>query len=56
MKRLAIALAAALALAAVASADTQKKDVNIKASDGVTLRGTVSWMRAQLLGHGATDR
>jgi dienelactone hydrolase len=40
MKRLAIALSAALTLAAVASADTQKKDVDIKASDGVTLKGT----------------
>ena len=40
MKRLAIALTAALTLAAVASANTQKKDVDIKASDGVTLKGT----------------
>src|SRR6266851_715363 len=40
MKRLAIALTAGLTLAAVASADTQKKDVDIKASDGVTLKGT----------------
>jgi dienelactone hydrolase len=40
MKRRAIAVIAALVLAAVASADTQKKDVDIKASDGVTLKGT----------------
>ena len=40
MNRLAIALTAALTLAAAASADTQKKDVDIKAPDGVTLKGT----------------
>ena len=40
MKRLAIAVTAALVLAAIASADTQKKDVDIKASDGITLKGT----------------
>jgi dienelactone hydrolase len=40
MKRLTLALTAALTLAAVASADTQKKDVDITSSDGVTLKGT----------------
>jgi dienelactone hydrolase len=40
MKRSAIVLAAALAAATVVSADTQTKDVDIKASDGVTLKGT----------------
>ena len=41
MKRSAIVLAAALVAATVsASADTQKKDVDIKASDGVALKGT----------------
>ena len=41
MKRLAITLAAALALAAVgASADIQKKDVDIKAPDNANLKGT----------------
>jgi len=40
MKRLTFALTAALTLAAVASADTQKKDVDIKSSDGVTLKAT----------------
>ena len=41
MKRLAITLAAALALAAVgASADIQKKDVDIKAPDSANLKGT----------------
>jgi hypothetical protein len=39
MKRLAIAVTAALVLAAVASADTQKKDVDIKASDDSTTDG-----------------
>lgn len=41
MKRLTIALAAAVAVASVwVSADTQKKDIDIKAADGVNLKGT----------------
>src|SRR5713226_1933093 len=41
MKRLAITLVAALALAAVgASANTQRKDVDIKAPDSANLKGT----------------
>jgi dienelactone hydrolase len=40
MKRCAIALTAVLAVVAVTSADTQKKDVDVKAPDGVNLKGT----------------
>jgi len=40
MKKFGIALAMVLLTAAVAAAQVQKKDVDIKAPDGVTLKGT----------------
>ena len=50
MKRLAITLAATLALTAIgASAETQRKDVDIKAPDSANLKGTFSSPAMQAL-------